>query len=479
MSGPRVSRRVRGGPLQEARSRPASPTRRGTHGCRGARSQRSPMGAAGGAGHPGGAPGGRRQWRVTSTPTRRARVRAPELRGRGWLNTGGRDARRSPTCAARSSCSTSGPSAASTACTSSTSCARWRRSTPTCWSIVGVHSPKFVHEADPDAAGRGRRALRGAPPGARRPRAGDLAAVRRPGLADAGGGRPRGLRRRAACPARATPTRSTRWSTSWSPSTRPRARCTAATGPYVAPPPPATELRFPGKAIALPGGTLLVADSGHHCAGRAGRRRRDGACGGSAPASAGWSTGRPATAPVQRAAGPVPAAGRGARPRSGYDVVVADTVNHALRGVRLGRRRGDARSPAPAGSGCRATGTDATSSLARGTWPGTTDRVVVAMAGIHQLWSFDPAHRRGRACWPARPTRGCSTARSPRRGSPRPPGLAARRRRPAVARRLRDLVAAATSQDGAVAHRRSARACSTSATSTGRPTRRCCSTRSA
>ena len=35
-------------------------------------------------------------------------------------------------------------------------------------------------------------------------------------------------------------------------------------GPYVAPPPPATDLRFPGKALALPGGTLLVSDSGHH-----------------------------------------------------------------------------------------------------------------------------------------------------------------------------------------------------------------------
>ncbi len=35
-------------------------------------------------------------------------------------------------------------------------------------------------------------------------------------------------------------------------------------GPYVPPPPPPTELRFPGKALALPGGTLLVADSAQH-----------------------------------------------------------------------------------------------------------------------------------------------------------------------------------------------------------------------
>ena len=35
-------------------------------------------------------------------------------------------------------------------------------------------------------------------------------------------------------------------------------------GPYVPPPPADTELRFPGKAIGLPGGTFLVSDSGHH-----------------------------------------------------------------------------------------------------------------------------------------------------------------------------------------------------------------------
>ena len=35
-------------------------------------------------------------------------------------------------------------------------------------------------------------------------------------------------------------------------------------GPYTPTPPAATQLRFPAKAIALPSGNLLVADSGHH-----------------------------------------------------------------------------------------------------------------------------------------------------------------------------------------------------------------------
>src|SRR5690606_9106730 len=35
-------------------------------------------------------------------------------------------------------------------------------------------------------------------------------------------------------------------------------------GPYVPPEPTATTLRFPAKVVELPGGTLLVADAGHH-----------------------------------------------------------------------------------------------------------------------------------------------------------------------------------------------------------------------
>ena len=73
----------------------------------------------------------------------------------------------------------------------------------------------------------------------------------------------------------------------------------------------------------------------------------------------------------------------------GYDVVVADTVNHALRGVRLSD--GSVRtlagtdvscSPAPRSEGALSSPWDVE-------W--WQDRVWVAMAGIHQLWTFDPA----------------------------------------------------------------------------------------
>jgi hypothetical protein len=72
----------------------------------------------------------------------------------------------------------------------------------------------------------------------------------------------------------------------------------------------------------------------------------------------------------------------------GYDVVVADTVNHALRGVRLSdgvvtTLAGDGHQlfPGPQPSASLSSPWDVA-------WWG--DRVWVAMAGIHQLWTFDP-----------------------------------------------------------------------------------------
>ena len=283
---------------------------------------------------------------------------------------------------------------------------------------IGVHSPKFEHEADPAAVAAAVERYERAPPGARRPRPHDLAAVRRAGLADARRGRPRGLRRRAAVRRGPRPRARPRWSTSWSREHEAKGTLHRGDGPYVAPPPPATALRFPGKVVALPDGTLLVADSGHHSWSSWPPTARR-CCGGSAPARAGWSTGRPARLPFSEPQG----------------VLLLPAELRADVGLRRGRRRhrqpraarrpsrrrrgDDARRHRPAVDAGRA-GTDATC-------PRPWDvawydgRVVVAMAGIHQLWSFDPAHRRGRACSPARPTRACCDGRPPTPGSPSPP----------------------------------------------------------
>ena len=340
---------------------------------------------------------------------------------------------------------------------------------------VGVHSPKFEHEADPAAAGRGRRALRGAPPGARRPGA------RRPGSSTpCRPGRrswwstPRATWSRS-CPARATRTPSTRCSTSWSASTTPRAPCTAATGPYVAPPAPATELRFPGKvAVAARRGTLLVSDSGHHSLvelaadGETVLRRI-----GSGRARAGRRAARRGCASAsRRACLLLPAE---LRADVGYDVVVADTVNHALRGVRLEDGDGDdRRRHRPAVDAGRRAPTRPVLPVGRR----LVRRPGRRRDGRHPpALVLRPAHRRGRGA-----------GRHDQRGAARRPGgrrlvrpaLRAwppRRRRPALAGRRRDLVAAAPRRT-ARSVPSSARACSTSATSTGRPPRRCCSTRS-
>ena len=156
-------------------------------------------------------------------------------------------------------------------------------------------------------------------------------------------------------------------------------------GPYVAPPPPATALRFPGKALALPGGTLLVSDSGHHslvelAADGESVLRRIGS------GERGLADGGPEGARFSEPQGLclLPAE---VRDRVGYDVVVADTVNHALRGVRLA----DGVVTTVAGTGrqwMQGSGTEDLSSPWDVAW--FDGRVVVAMAGIHQLWSFDP-----------------------------------------------------------------------------------------
>ncbi|MFJ4108865.1 NHL domain-containing thioredoxin family protein [Oerskovia enterophila] len=102
---------------------------------------------------------------------------------------------------------------------------------------------------------------------------------------------------------------------------------------YVPPAPTSGTLRFPAKAIALPGGNLLVADAGHHSLAELlpdGETlvRRIGS------GERGLVDGGPDVARFSEPNGLclVPAE---LRAHLDYDVLVADTVNHALRGVRL------------------------------------------------------------------------------------------------------------------------------------------------
>ncbi|MGX7823871.1 NHL domain-containing thioredoxin family protein [Actinokineospora sp. 24-640] len=157
-------------------------------------------------------------------------------------------------------------------------------------------------------------------------------------------------------------------------------------GPYVPPPPAESELRFPAKAVATATG-LLVADTAHHrvvelvdgvltrAFGTGERGRADGA----APTFAEPSG--LAVLPEHVAA------------QVGYDVVVADTVNHLLRG--LDTRTGAVTTVAGTGAQWRDGATDGpartvdlTSPWDVAWWP-PANGVVIAMAGNHTLGLFD------------------------------------------------------------------------------------------
>jgi thiol-disulfide isomerase/thioredoxin len=158
-------------------------------------------------------------------------------------------------------------------------------------------------------------------------------------------------------------------------------------GPYVAPEPEPTALRFPAKAVRLPAGTLLVADAGHHqlvemAADLETVVRRIGS---GAP---GLVDGLAGSAQLDEPNGLclLPSA---VASQVGYDIVVADTVNHALRGLILAT--GDVRTLAGTGEQwMHGDSTERLSSPWDVVWSDELGRVVVAMAGIHQLWMFDP-----------------------------------------------------------------------------------------
>ncbi|MBG6184106.1 thiol-disulfide isomerase/thioredoxin/sugar lactone lactonase YvrE [Arthrobacter sp. CAN_A214] len=192
-------------------------------------------------------------------------------------------------------------------------------------------------------------------------------------------------------------------------------------GPYVPAASTAGDLKFPGKLLALPAtGTFLAGDTGHHRlveleADLTTVRRVIGS------GRKGSADGGPADTEFNEPQGlallPADVAGQ-----VGYDVVVADTVNHRLRGVSLEtgavrtlagngiQRLLDAGNHTKAGlqetayeiSAASETprltdshlGTDALNVSLSSPWDvlysNVLKRVVIAMAGTHQIFTYDP-----------------------------------------------------------------------------------------
>ncbi|MFI7309092.1 NHL domain-containing thioredoxin family protein [Streptomyces hygroscopicus] len=156
-------------------------------------------------------------------------------------------------------------------------------------------------------------------------------------------------------------------------------------GPYVPPEPVPTELRFPGKALLLPGGTFLVSDTTRHqlvelAADGESVVRRIGA------GERGLIDG---TGELARFSEP-----QGLALLPDGTVAVADTVNHALR--RYDPATGEVTTLAGTGrqwwQGSPAEGPAREVDLSS-PWDVAwfADRLWIAMAGVHQLWTYDPA----------------------------------------------------------------------------------------
>ncbi|WP_235921377.1 NHL domain-containing thioredoxin family protein [Lentzea tibetensis] len=160
-------------------------------------------------------------------------------------------------------------------------------------------------------------------------------------------------------------------------------------GPYVPPPAPDTVLRFPAKAITTPNNTLLVSDSAHHSLveldgetivrriGTGERGRQDG------------------TQPTFSEPAGLTTIPQQVADRVGYHVVVADTVNHLLRGVNLDT--GEVTTIAGTGEQWRDGDTDGDADKIDLTSPWDVawwrNGVAIAMAGNHTLGFFDPVTR--------------------------------------------------------------------------------------
>ncbi|MER8083718.1 NHL domain-containing thioredoxin family protein [Streptomyces sp. NPDC087532] len=155
-------------------------------------------------------------------------------------------------------------------------------------------------------------------------------------------------------------------------------------GPYVAPEPVATHLRFPGKALLLPDGGFLVSDTTRHrlveieSDGETVRRHVG-------TGDRGFADGGPDEARFSEPQGlAVLPDGR---------IAVADTVNHAVRAFDLTTGI----TTTLAGTGRQWWQGSPTAGPARevdlsSPWDVAwfADRLWIAMAGVHQLWTYDP-----------------------------------------------------------------------------------------
>jgi thiol-disulfide isomerase/thioredoxin len=338
---------------------------------------------------------------TTQPSARLPRVRASELVGRGWLNTGGVDV---------TLADLRGKIVVldfwTFCCVNCLHVLDELRELEEAHRdevvIVGVHSPKFVHEADPVALAA----------------AVDRYEVRHPVLDDPD------LVTWSAYTARAWPTLVVidpegyvvaHMAGEGHASTleilvrelvdehTAKGTLHRGSGPYVPAEPTPGTLRFPAAVIPLESGNLLVADAGHHslvelAADGETLVRRIGS------GERGLTDGAPDVSAFSEPNGLclVP---EGLRGEVGYDVLVADTVNHALRGVRLS----DGHVTTVAGTGEQLMVGGAENVVPEAAAPGATAALrhrltspwdvvwserlgafLVAMAGNHSLWAFDP-----------------------------------------------------------------------------------------
>lgn len=306
--------------------------------------------------------------------THRQRIRAPELTGRGWLNTGGV------------------PLSISALHGYVTVLDFWTFCCVNCLHVldelrplekefadqlvlIGVHSPKFEHEADPVALEQ----------------AVERYAVHHPVLDDPE------LTTWSAYTARAWPTLVVIDPEGYVVAQfsgeghahglevlirelleehRAKGTLRSGDGPYVAPEPPATALRFPGKVAAVGDGSYLVSDTAHH---RVVHLEAD----------LETERARYGDGLLDSPQGVLVLPGD-ASERLGYDALVADTVRHQVFSIRFSD--GQLRAQAGTGEQLRersgsgaALGQPLSTPWDLAWW---IDRVVVAMAGTHQLWAL-------------------------------------------------------------------------------------------